>query len=42
MAEHLNITAETVKFHIKNVYRKLNVNNRVQALQRARELKILV
>ena len=37
----LNITAETVKFHIKNVYRKLGVNNRVRALQRARELRII-
>ncbi|MCD9025032.1 response regulator transcription factor [Cohnella silvisoli] len=37
----LNITGETVKFHIKNVYRKLGVNNRVRALQRARELRIL-
>lgn len=37
----LNITAETVKFHVKNIYRKLGVNNRVRALQRAIELKIL-
>jgi two-component system LytT family response regulator len=42
IAHHLNITAETVKSHIKNLYRKLNVNNRVQALQRAKELMILV
>jgi two-component system LytT family response regulator len=41
MVPRLNITGETVKFHIKNVYRKLGVNNRVRALQRARELKIL-
>ncbi|TXK81444.1 LuxR C-terminal-related transcriptional regulator [Paenibacillus sp. N3.4] len=38
MALQLNITGETVKSHIKNVYRKLRVNNRVQALQRAQEL----
>ncbi|WP_219835401.1 response regulator transcription factor [Paenibacillus sp. R14(2021)] len=37
----LNITAETVKFHVKNLYRKLGVNNRVRALQRAIELRIL-
>jgi two-component system LytT family response regulator len=37
----LNISGETVKFHIKNVYRKLGVNNRIRALQRARELRIL-
>ncbi len=42
IANRLNITGETVKFHIKNVYRKLGVNNRVQALQRAKELMILV
>lgn len=42
IAYHLNIKAETVKSHIKNVYRKLNVNSRVQALQRAKELMILV
>lgn len=41
IAPRMNITGETVKFHIKNVYRKLRVFNRVQALQRARELRIL-
>ncbi|MFX3635575.1 MAG: LuxR C-terminal-related transcriptional regulator [Candidatus Pristimantibacillus sp.] len=41
IALHLNIKSETVKFHIKNVYRKLEVNSRVQALQRAREMMIL-
>lgn len=37
IAHRLYVTGETVKFHIKNVYRKLGVNNRVQALQRAKE-----
>lgn len=41
IAFHLNITGETVKTHIKNVYRKLGVNNRVLALQRAFELGLL-
>lgn len=41
IAHRLSITGETVKFHIKNVYRKLGVNNRVQALQGAKELMIL-
>ncbi|WP_461671187.1 response regulator, partial [Mycobacterium tuberculosis] len=34
IADQLSIAAETVKWHIKNAYRKLNVGNRVQALQR--------
>ncbi|NIK78514.1 LuxR family maltose regulon positive regulatory protein [Paenibacillus castaneae] len=42
MAHRLNITGETVKFHIKNMYRKFGVNNRVQALQHANELMILI
>lgn len=33
IADKLFVTGETVKFHIKNMYRKLGVNNRVQALQ---------
>ncbi|NQX60666.1 response regulator transcription factor [Paenibacillus qinlingensis] len=37
----MNITAETVKSHMKNMYRKLDVNSRIQAIQRATELKIL-
>ncbi|MGQ7889785.1 response regulator [Paenibacillus sp. WC2504] len=41
IASLLNITGDTVKFHIKNVYKKLKVNNRVQALQRAKEVRIL-
>jgi LuxR family maltose regulon positive regulatory protein len=41
IAYHLNIKGETVKSHIKNIYRKLRVNNRVQALQRGKELNLL-
>ncbi|OKQ00369.1 hypothetical protein A3849_01330 [Paenibacillus sp. P46E] len=41
IASDLNITGETVKFHIRNVYRKLEANNRIQALQRAKELSIM-
>ena len=37
IAHRLEITVETVKFHIKNAYRKLGANNRVQAVQRARQ-----
>lgn len=41
IAESLHITSETVKSHLKNVFRKLEVNNRVKALQRAKEMKIV-
>jgi len=41
IAGRLHIGAGTVKFHMKNVYQKLGVNNRVQALRRAIELEIL-
>ncbi|NOU67595.1 response regulator [Paenibacillus sp. LMG 31461] len=37
----MNIGAETVKSHMKNLCRKLNANNRIQAIQRAKELMIL-
>jgi LuxR family maltose regulon positive regulatory protein len=40
IALSLFVTGDTVKFHIKNVYRKLGVNNRVQALQYAQEIII--
>lgn len=42
IGHHLNITGETVKSHIKNVYRKLQVNNRLKALQRTKDLETLV
>ena len=37
----LKLSTLTVKNHLHNVYRKLNVNNRVQALTRCHELQLL-
>ncbi|SFB51822.1 LuxR family transcriptional regulator, maltose regulon positive regulatory protein [Cohnella sp. OV330] len=36
IAARLNIALDTVKFHMKNVYRKLEVNNRTQAIERVK------
>ncbi|QGQ99618.1 hypothetical protein EHS13_34520 [Paenibacillus psychroresistens] len=41
IAEQVFITAETVKSHIKKIYKKLEVNNRVQAVQAAKEQNLL-
>ncbi|CQR70678.1 Serine/threonine-protein kinase PknB [Sporomusa ovata DSM 2662] len=41
IAQELQLTVNTVKTHILNVYGKLQVNRRVQAIARARELKLL-
>ncbi|HHX24966.1 MAG TPA: response regulator transcription factor [Thermoanaerobacterales bacterium] len=41
MARKLDISNNTVKTHIKNIYGKLQVNRRIQAVERAKELNIL-
>jgi LuxR family maltose regulon positive regulatory protein len=41
IAARLFISLNTVRFHVKAVYGKLNVNRRTQAIQRARQLRIL-
>lgn len=41
IAEQLGLTINTVKTHIKRIYGKLGVNQRVQAVSRAKELKLL-
>ncbi len=41
IAEKLVVTLETIKWHVKNVYRKLDVGSRTQALARSKELQLL-
>jgi ATP/maltotriose-dependent transcriptional regulator MalT len=41
IAERLIVSVGTVKTHVHNVYGKLGVERRTQALARAKELKLL-
>jgi LuxR family maltose regulon positive regulatory protein len=41
IAEHLYVSTNTIKAHAKSIYRKLDVHNRTQAVNRARELELL-
>ena len=41
IADSLFITISGVKFHLRNTYKKLGVNNRVQAIVRSRELDLI-
>ncbi len=41
IAEKLFLSPNTIKTHVSNIYRKLEVERRAQAVARAKELKIL-
>jgi LuxR family maltose regulon positive regulatory protein len=41
IARELMISVSTVRTHVKNIYNKLNVNRRMQAVERANDLKLL-
>ena len=41
IAEQLYISVNTARFHIKNIYGKLDVHRRSDAVQRARQLGLL-
>ncbi|MGD9376018.1 MAG: LuxR C-terminal-related transcriptional regulator [Anaerolineae bacterium] len=41
MAEQLYVAVSTVRSHTKNIYSKLDVHSRVEALHRAEELGLL-
>ena len=40
-AEQLFVSRNTVKSHVKNLYRKLEVSSRADAVERAREVGLL-
>ncbi|MEP3452392.1 MAG: LuxR C-terminal-related transcriptional regulator [Parasphingorhabdus sp.] len=41
IARELDLTDNTIKFHLRNIYRKLGVKKRVAAVEKARELGVL-
>ena len=41
IADHFSLTLNTVKFHVENIFRKLDVSNRTQAVSTGRKLGFL-
>lgn len=38
IAQKINVSHETVKMHLKNIYRKLDVQNKIEALKKVKLL----
>lgn len=41
IARHLFLSVSTIKTHVSNLYAKMEVKNRVQAIEQARKLRII-
>jgi LuxR family maltose regulon positive regulatory protein len=41
IAEHLSVSVNTVRSHIRHIYGKLDVHSRFEAISRAQELQLL-
>ncbi len=41
IAKNLNISFHTVRKHIENIYRKLHVNNKIEAITKASDNRIV-
>jgi LuxR family maltose regulon positive regulatory protein len=41
IGQHFFLSLNTIQFHVKNIYGKLLVNKRTQAIEKARELKLI-
>jgi LuxR family maltose regulon positive regulatory protein len=41
IGQALFLSLNTVQFHVKSIYRKLSINKRVQAIEKAREMKLI-
>ena len=41
IAEELSVALSTVRYHTNNIYSKLSVHNRREAISRAREINLL-
>jgi LuxR family maltose regulon positive regulatory protein len=41
IGRELYVSVNTVRTHIRNIYAKLDVHGRLEAIQRARELKLI-